>query len=100
MHAALGFNSLQSGEVVPILDLASMQFGDIGRGQGGKGKMLLALDRMEEFEARLENRRLAMVMASPQHSVDHVHRVAQCVKERRGKRATERWCASCVTPDP
>lgn len=107
VHAALGFKSLESGEIESVLDLASMQFGDIGRGPGEKGKMLFALDRMEESEARLKklaqrtkNRRLAMFMASSKHSVDYVHQVAQRVKERWENRATEKWCAYCGAPEP
>ena len=107
VHAALGFKSLESGEIKSVLDLAPMQFGDVGRGPDEKGKMLFALDKMDEFEARLEelaegtrNRRLAMYMASSKHSVDYVHQVAQRVKERWEKRVTEKWCAYCGAPEP
>ncbi|KAI4952206.1 hypothetical protein J4E91_003668 [Alternaria rosae] len=52
LHAVVGFSPLESDTVQSFFDLSSMQFGDIGRGPGPKGKQLFALDTPEEFALR------------------------------------------------
>ncbi|KAF8991255.1 hypothetical protein BDZ89DRAFT_1173344 [Hymenopellis radicata] len=51
-HAVLGFASSREGNIDTILDMSSLQFGDAGRGLGGKS--LFALESLDEFYDRVE----------------------------------------------
>ncbi|KAJ7751875.1 hypothetical protein DFH07DRAFT_1061745 [Mycena maculata] len=52
MHAVVGFAESMAGNVSTILDLASMQFGDAGRGLGGRSTF--ALESLDAFYDRVE----------------------------------------------
>ncbi|KAH8164031.1 hypothetical protein CIB48_g4240 [Xylaria polymorpha] len=53
-HAVMGFLRESRDEVNSILDLSSLQFGEVGRGPGSRGQALFALDTMDEFLDRME----------------------------------------------
>jgi hypothetical protein len=125
-HWVMLFRSAENDKVkhTSVLDLSSMQFGEIGRGPGVKGKMPFALDSRDEFNAR--HARLAMVSevvgvskrlgfsnwpddaeaeerkyglaALPQSAL--LVDIARRVKERWENRDKEKWCGYCGAPGP
>jgi hypothetical protein len=107
-HVVVGFSSPDSETVTTFFDLSSMQFGDIGRGPGPKGKELFALDTPDEFALRFsklakgtnpsKSKRSLAISGTP---VDGwLMEVAQRVKTRWDNRRTEKWCGHCGVPYP
>ncbi|KAF8816678.1 hypothetical protein BYT27DRAFT_7181530 [Phlegmacium glaucopus] len=104
IHAVLGFASPGGGDVDTILDLASLQFGDIGRGYKGNG--LFVLEPIDQYTARLEkyakrntfdqSRMSFRINKAPDD--DWLQVVAKKTKERWDKRAIEPWCGYCGAP--
>ena len=103
VHAVLGFGPPDSS-IDTILDLASLQFGDVGR--GNKGRSLFVLESVSQYTNRLEkfakssnfkNPKLSQrIRGTPNDS--WLRTVAQCAKERWEKRATVPWCGHCGAP--
>ena len=106
LHAVVGFSPLDSDTVQSFFDLSSMQFGDIGRGPGPKGKQLFALDTPEEFALRFsmlakgtdpsKSDRTLAISGTPVD--DWLWEVAMRTKKRWMNRATEKWCGHCGAP--
>ncbi|KAF9019299.1 hypothetical protein BDZ89DRAFT_1208263 [Hymenopellis radicata] len=90
-HAVLGFASSREGNIDTILDMSSLQFGDAGRGLGGKSLFALeSLDDRVETIARgadTENARTLMMAITP--AAAWLAGVAKRVKERWDKRHQE-----------
>jgi hypothetical protein len=105
-HAVVGFSPHDSDTVQSFLDLSSMQFGDIGRGPGPKGKQLFALDTPEEFAMRFsklakgtdpsKSQRNLAISGTP--ADDWLEEVAIRTKKRWDNRADEKWCGHCGAP--
>lgn len=90
-----------------FLDLSSMQFGDLGRGPGKKGKGLFALDTSSEFCERVDSVSHGMNMESikvshgvrPHRTLDGwVREVAARAKKRWEAAVGEKWCGHCGAP--
>lgn len=85
-----------------VLDLSSLQFGDVGRGLGGSSLFVLeALDdyvaRMRLLAERVEEPVFGGAIAfQPQHA--WLEAVARRVKARYDRRDAERWCGHCGAP--
>lgn len=98
IHAVLGFGPPNSS-VDTILDLASLQFGDVGR--GNKGRSLFVLESVLQYTNRLEKFAKGSNFKNPKTSQrirrtphdDWLRAVAQRTKERWEKRATVPWWA-------
>jgi hypothetical protein len=108
-HAVFAFAPLDAQNPVSFLDLSSMQFGDIGRGPGEKGKGLFALDTWDEFVTRLPNladgndgnvtKTSARVGSTPLYDT-WLKKVARRAKQRWDKQDEEKWCGHCGGPVP
>jgi hypothetical protein len=106
-HWYTAFYAPGSEQIMSVLDLASMQFGEAGRGPGEKGKMLVVLDTKTDYDKRLlriaegvdlaQRRTLPLMLTMYDANMD---RVACKVKDRWEKRHTEKWCAHCGAPEP
>jgi len=87
-----------------VLDLASLQFGDAGRGFNGKG--LFVLEGSNQYVTRLDNyaernnimnaKVIPGLRGAPDD--DFLQEVARRAKERWDKRETEKWCQHCGAP--
>lgn len=107
-HWYMEFYSPDNQGITSVLDMASMQFGEVGRGPGEKGKMLIVLETKAEYEERLG--RIADGVDPAQRETGppimltmydpEVDRIVRKVKERWEKRETEKWCAHCGAPEP
>ncbi|KZV94623.1 hypothetical protein EXIGLDRAFT_736515 [Exidia glandulosa HHB12029] len=83
-----------------VLDLASMQFGDSGRGRGA----LFVLEEMDDFMERM--RGIAQSVTGPQMGGPYITNdaerwlegVARRVKTRYHRRDIEHWCGHCGAP--
>ena len=103
VHAVLGFGPPDSS-IDTVLDLASLQFGDVGR--GNKGRSLFVLESISQYSNRLEKFAKSSNFQNPKISQrirgtpkdDWLRRVAQRAKERWEKRATVPWCGHCGAP--
>lgn len=102
-HAVLGFGS-DVTYVDTILDLASLQFGDVGRGYNGHG--LFVLEPIDRYIARLDkfakrndfnNCKMSVRIDDAPDNI-WLLAVAKKTKERWDKRATEPWCGYCGAP--
>lgn len=103
-HAVLGF--IPEGEGIDtILDLSSLQFGDVGRGFKGRGTFVL--ESLEEYISRLNKYAKANSFedAKQSHRIRHdapdtewLIEVAQKVKERWENRESVPWCGHCGAP--
>ncbi|KIK66005.1 hypothetical protein GYMLUDRAFT_38475 [Collybiopsis luxurians FD-317 M1] len=106
-HAVVAFPS-PVDDVWAVLDLASMQFGDSGRGPGRKGKGTFVLESMDQYFNRLKSGiadNVKMVQTSfaiTAHSDPAIDAwlkdVAKRVKERWDKRKEHHWCGHCGRP--
>ena len=106
IHAVLGFSPPGSAidTIDTILDLASLQFGDVGR--GNKGRSLFVLESTSQYANRLEKYAKSSNFENPKLSLrirgtpkdDWLRAVAQRAKERWEKRATVPWCGHCGAP--
>ncbi|KAJ6613943.1 hypothetical protein B0H10DRAFT_192608 [Mycena sp. CBHHK59/15] len=103
-HAVVGFATSKDGNVETVLDLASLQFGDAGRGLGGRSTF--ALESLDAFYDRVESVALG---ADTEHAKTSVRigpcaddawlkRVARRAKERWDARGTTPWCGHCGAP--
>lgn len=103
VHAVLGFGPPDSS-IDTILDLASLQFGDVGR--GNKGRSLFVLESLSQYTDRLERFAKSSNFNDPKLSQrirgtpkdDWLRMVAQRAKQRWEKRATVPWCGHCGAP--
>ena len=103
VHAVLGFGPPDSIFDI-ILDLASLQFGDVGR--GNKGRSLFVLESVPQYANRLEKYAKSSNFNNPKLSLrirgtpndNWLRTVAQRTKERWEKRATVPWCGHCGAP--
>ncbi|KAJ7660754.1 hypothetical protein DFH06DRAFT_1193217 [Mycena polygramma] len=103
-HAVVGFGAPGDPNVATVLDLASLQFGDAGRGLGGRSTF--ALESMDAFYDRLETvasdadtkntRTSARMRSCPDDEL--LKQVARRVKQRWEARDTESWCGHCGGP--
>ncbi|KAH9897476.1 hypothetical protein F4778DRAFT_743712 [Xylariomycetidae sp. FL2044] len=103
VHAVVGFSRPGSTAVDSVLDLSSLQFGDVGRGPGAKGQLPFALDTYAEFCDRLdkiavgedimESKISDRIRAHPDDGwlVD----AAKRAKKRWDERKTTKWCGYC-----
>lgn len=103
-HAVVGFAESADGNVSTILDLASLQFGDAGRGLGGRSTF--ALESLDAFYDRVEaiaegaDTENAKVSARIGPCADDawLKQVAKRVKNRWDERDTKGWCGHCGAP--
>ncbi|KAF8972505.1 hypothetical protein BDZ97DRAFT_1692186 [Flammula alnicola] len=105
LHAVLGF-AAPGSKLDTILDLASLQFGDVGR--GSKGNSLFVLEPIFQYAARLdkfaqgndlqEAKLSQRIRDSTTPDNDWLKTVAQRAKDRWEKRATVPWCGHCGAP--
>ncbi|KAJ7259713.1 hypothetical protein C8J57DRAFT_1134971 [Mycena rebaudengoi] len=101
-HAVVGFAKSGEGNVETILDLASLQFGDAGRGLGGRS--IFAVESLDKFYDRLEtitrggkvDKTSARIRPSPHD--EWLKRVAKKAKERWDARGSHGWCGHCGSP--
>jgi hypothetical protein len=102
-HAVLGFGPPGSS-IDTILDMASLQFGDVGR--GNKGRSLFVLESVSQYANRLEKFAKSSTFNNPKISQrirgtpndDWLRTVAQRAKERWENRDTVPWCGHCGAP--
>ncbi|KAH6614033.1 hypothetical protein C7974DRAFT_404345 [Boeremia exigua] len=110
-HAHMGFSPPGSEWTMSLLDLSSMQFGDVGRGPGRKGRMPFVCEHAFGWEHRWRDfahshqpgsRAFIETLLGPAYPEDarHLQEAAQRAKDRWEKRATEKWCACCGAPKP
>jgi len=103
LHAVLGFPP-PGGDVDVILDLSSMQFGDVGRGFNGKG--LFVLEPKSQYVSRLDKFAKGNDFSDAKESQrirhtpddDWLKEAAKRTKERWDKRSVEPWCGHCGAP--
>ena len=103
IHAVLGF-APPGSTYDTILDLASLQFGDVGR--GNKGRSLFVLESTSQYANRLEKFAKSSNFKDPKLSLrirgtpndSWLRAVAQRAKERWENRATVPWCGHCGAP--
>ncbi|KAJ6531685.1 hypothetical protein DFH09DRAFT_1183063 [Mycena vulgaris] len=102
MHVVMAF--AKDGKIATVLDLASMQFGDAGRGLGGRSTF--ALESMEDFYDRADIIARGAVIANTKMcaridpSPDDVwlKQIAKRVKARWEQRDQKAWCGHCGAP--
>ncbi|KAJ7280310.1 hypothetical protein C8J57DRAFT_1175036 [Mycena rebaudengoi] len=100
-HTVLRFSG---GNNVVVLDLASMQFGDAGRGLRDHGTFVLeSLDdfttRLQSYARKFTDVKISYRMRPPPPDIDAwLAQAARRVKQRLGKKKKEPWCTSCGTP--
>ncbi|KAJ6509693.1 hypothetical protein DFH09DRAFT_1183049 [Mycena vulgaris] len=101
MHAVVGFAKSKDGNIETVLDLASMQFGDAGRGLGGRSTFALEsldafYDRVETIArgADTENARTSARIGPCPDDV-WLKQVAKRVKARWEQRDQKAWCGHC-----
>ena len=106
-HSAIAFHDDASASPRAVLDLASMQFGDVGRGLNGKSTFVL--EKLEDWYARLQritgSNTLPSVRAQPTR-IGNVPRdidvwllgCARRAKARWENREQEPWCGHCGKP--
>ncbi|KAF8174728.1 hypothetical protein BJ912DRAFT_42847 [Pholiota molesta] len=105
VHAVLGFPSPGS-DTDTILDLASLQFGDVGRGFKGKGLFVLEpvqqylkrLDKFAEYSTFDDAKISSRVRAHTTPNNDWLKEVAQRAKDRWDNRKKVPWCGHCGGP--
>ncbi|KAJ7159539.1 hypothetical protein C8R46DRAFT_1001774 [Mycena filopes] len=104
MHAVSGFAAPDEANVSTILDPASLQFGDAGRGLGGRSTF--ALESLDAFYDRVEVVALGADTATAKISSRigpcpddaWLKRVARRAKERWEARGEKAWCGHCGAP--
>jgi hypothetical protein len=104
MHAVVGFGAPGEANVATVLDLASLQFGDAGRGLGGRSTF--ALESLDAFYDRVE----AIARGADTENIKSSGRIGPCpddawlkmvakrAKERWEARDTQPWCGHCGAP--
>ncbi|KAF9074044.1 hypothetical protein BDP27DRAFT_1317905 [Rhodocollybia butyracea] len=106
-HAVIGFGTSREGNIETVLDMSSMQFGDVGRGPGRKGKGTFVLESLDSYLDRLEFiaaghkvvKTSVRVLPHHDQAQDLWQRdVAKRAKERWEKRKDHHWCGHCGHP--
>ncbi|KAJ6509089.1 hypothetical protein DFH09DRAFT_1374774 [Mycena vulgaris] len=101
VHAVMKFSELGGGSST-ILDMASLQFGDGGRGLGGRSTFVL--ESRGNFEDRLKRVANSATFTKVSQRIREcpddpwLKIVAAKVKARLAKKDTERWCGHCGAP--
>jgi hypothetical protein len=104
LHAISGFSTLDGENVSAVLDLASMQYGEVGRGR--KSKEAFALESLDHFYDRLEKiaggndalKTKTSRRISNYPDGEWLEDVAKRVKTRWDARDTDPWCGHCGAP--
>jgi hypothetical protein len=108
-HAVFAFAREDTPTYSSFLDLASMQFGDDGRGPGEAGQGLFDLGTDDEFEERMYGKFTTNLDPAGHKSSARINpgprdkwlkEAAERVKERWENREKERWCGHCGCPVP
>lgn len=106
-HAVVAFGPSKDGNLETILDMASMQFGDTGRGPGRNGKGTFVLESLDQYYDRLESiaeggdsvRTSFLITEDPDPAYEAwTKEVAKKVKDRWEKRKENHWCGHCGSP--
>ncbi|KAJ3751257.1 hypothetical protein DFH05DRAFT_175024 [Lentinula detonsa] len=107
-HAVVVFESHSyNGGVQTVLDLASMQFGDTGRGPGHSGKGTLVLESLDDYHNRLSSvaagfrtTKISYHITPDPNEVNEawMKKVAERAKERWENRNDHHWCGHCARP--
>jgi hypothetical protein len=103
-HAVVGFSYPGEEQISTVLDLSSMQFGDVGRGDGGRNTFIL--ESVDKLYARF--RRIASecdpsypkvsTRIGPSPDDRWLMDVAARTKKRWDNRRQEPWCGYCGAP--
>ncbi|KAJ7651850.1 hypothetical protein B0H17DRAFT_958247 [Mycena rosella] len=104
VHAVMGFTDSSSSASDIILDMASLQFGDAGRGLGGRSTFVL--ESRSDFGNRLNRiansasftKTSARIRPCPDDG--WLKPIAAKVKARWENRHAESWCGHCGSPGP
>ena len=103
-HAVWGFATPGSEMVTHMLDLASMQFGDAGRGDGGELFRLVSVERwydgIEMIAEDCKPLKAGAFRIGPTPNDAWLKEVAKRVKARWEARATKPWCGYCGKAEP
>ncbi|KAL1735093.1 hypothetical protein EV714DRAFT_201346 [Schizophyllum commune] len=111
-HSVLTFGNAPArwDNIRTVLNLASLEFGDAGRGVKGKGTFVL--EPIKAYDARLDKVAEANELLMEEITVElppleegdeeqmHLKALAAKVKERWDRRAKEPWCGHCGAPGP
>ncbi|KAJ3851809.1 hypothetical protein EV368DRAFT_42349 [Lentinula lateritia] len=107
-HAVVSFDSHPyNGDNEIILDMASMQFGETGRGPGRKGKCMFVLESLGDYKKRLltvaggfEKAKVSSRITPDPNQANEawMWKVAKKAKERWEKRGEHHWCGHCGRP--
>ncbi|KAF7972685.1 hypothetical protein HWV62_17244 [Athelia sp. TMB] len=104
-HSVWGFCRPNELEPAVILDLASMQFGGVGRGRSGDFFILDSPSYWEKFAGKIAQGLHFRKQSDGINPADDEEReawfmaVAKRVKERWEARDSNHWCALCGKPD-
>ncbi|KAF2663884.1 hypothetical protein BT63DRAFT_465516 [Microthyrium microscopicum] len=103
-HMTIGFFAEHENKVSVVLDLSSMQFGELGRGLKSNG--MFALESTTQYHERLKT-----LAGNVEHIADYRYTteqgkatpewakdVSRRVKERWDRRDTDPWCGHCGAP--
>jgi hypothetical protein len=102
MHAVVGFSAPGDTNATTVLDLSSLQFGDAGRGLGGRSTF--ALESVDAFCDRLEVVARHANMTNVSQGIRSgpndawLQEVAKRAKERWEARDVKAWCGHCGVP--
>jgi len=102
LHAVFGMAEIGGENVSAILDLSSMQFGELGRGL--KSKDMFALESLDQFYDRLEKisrgwgETKTSFRLGPTPQDIWLKEVAKRVKSRWENRSEIPWCGHCGAP--
>ncbi|KAJ7909478.1 hypothetical protein B0H13DRAFT_2014108 [Mycena leptocephala] len=102
MHAVVGFSALGNTNATTVLDLSSLQFGDAGRGLGGRSTF--ALESVDAFCDRLEVVARDANMTKVSQGIRSgpndawLQGVAKRAKERWEACDVKAWCGHCGVP--
>ncbi|KAL1678037.1 hypothetical protein EV122DRAFT_213021 [Schizophyllum commune] len=110
-HSVLTFGNAPArwDNIRTVLNLASLEFGDAGRGVKGKGNFVL--EPIKAYDARLDKVAEANELLMEEITVElppleegdeemHLKAIAAKVKGRWDRRAKEPWCGHCGAPGP
>jgi hypothetical protein len=106
LHSVWGFGRPGHENVAAVLDMASMQFGERGRGKGGETFMLGSLDGFydmaervaEGHKPRFEHLPGGAGRVGPSPHDIWLRPAAQRVRGRWEARVTKPWCGYCGAP--
>ncbi|KAJ7150469.1 hypothetical protein C8R43DRAFT_494758 [Mycena crocata] len=100
-HAVMEFREL-GGSAAAILDLASLQFGDAGRGMSGRSTFVL--ESRGSYLERLDRVAAGNTLTKSTHRIrpceddEWLKPLAEKVKKRWEGRREEPWCGHCGAP--